>query len=197
MKKKRFWALAIVTVMSLVLSACAPAPGAPAPAAPAGNTAPAASENGTFTKPHPILSDVKVRQAIASCIDRDALIASVYPYVEDKAALRMDSFVPKTHWSYKGPYQDYPHDVAAAGKLLDEAGWKLPEGAEAGDGSFRVNANGDTLKLTLTTTNSALRQTWSAVAEQNLAECGILLVRQLTPGSWFFWRHDWHQTARL
>lgn len=188
MKTMRFLALAIVTVVSLVLSACVPAPSAPAaPAAPAADTAaPAASAEGTFTKPHPILGDIKVRQAIASCIDRDALIASVYPYVEDKAALRMDSFVPKTHWAYKGPYQDYPHDVAAAGKLLDEAGWKLPEGAEAGDGSFRVNANGDTLKLTLTTTNSALRQTWSAVAEQNLAECGILLVRQLTPASWFF-----------
>ncbi|CAN5873713.1 ABC transporter substrate-binding protein [soil metagenome] len=187
MKTMRFLALAIVTIVSLVLSACVPAPSAPAaPAAPAADTAPAASADGTFTKPHPILSDVKVRQAIAGCIDRDALIASVYPYVEDKAALRMDSFVPKTHWAYKGPYQDYPHDVAAAGKLLDEAGWKLPEGAEAGDGSFRVNASGETLKLTLTTTNSALRQTWSAVAEQNLAECGILLVRQLTPASWFF-----------
>lgn len=68
--------------------------------------------------PHPILGDLKVREAIASCIDRDALIAAAYPYVEDKASLRMDSFVPKTHWAYKGPYQDYPHDVAAAGKLF-------------------------------------------------------------------------------
>ena len=81
-----------------------------------------------FTTPHPILSDIKVRQAIAHCINRDELIASVYPYVEDKAGLRMDSWIPKTHWAYKGPYQDYPYDPVAAGKLLDEAGWKLTEG---------------------------------------------------------------------
>jgi len=182
MKTKKFLALALVTVVALVLSACvpAPAPNAPAGQAPAAASAPAAS-TGDFTVPHPILGNLKVRQAIASCIDRDALIASVYPYVQDKAALRMDSFLPKTHWAYKGPYQDYAHDVAAAGKLLDEAGWK-----QAKDAPFRTNDKGDTLKLTLTTTNSALRQTWAAVAEQNLKECGILLVRQHVPGSFWF-----------
>ena len=45
-----------------------------------------------YTTPHPILSDARVRQAIAHCINRDELIASVYPYVEDKAGLRMDSW---------------------------------------------------------------------------------------------------------
>ena len=34
-----------------------------------------------FTTPHPILSDIKVRQAIAHCINRDELIASVYPFL--------------------------------------------------------------------------------------------------------------------
>ena len=32
-----------------------------------------------YTTPHPILSDLKVREAIAYCIDRNSLIASVYP----------------------------------------------------------------------------------------------------------------------
>lgn len=40
-----------------------------------------------YTTPHPILSDLKVRQALAYCIDRAALIASVYPYVDDPDAL--------------------------------------------------------------------------------------------------------------
>lgn len=186
MKTKRFLTLAIITVVTLVFSACAPPPSnAPAGTAPAAN-APAASSAGDFTAPHPILSKLEIRQAIAQCVDRDALIASVYPYVEDKSALRMDSFIPKTHWAYKGPYQDYKHDVEAAGKLLDAAGWKYPEGAKPGPGVYRQDANGNALKLSLTTTNSQLRQTWAAVAEQNLAECGILLVRQHVPASWFF-----------
>jgi len=33
---------------------------------------------GAFTTPHPILSDLKVRQAIAYCTDRKALIKSVF-----------------------------------------------------------------------------------------------------------------------
>ena len=134
-----------------------------------------------FTTPHPILSDVRVRQAIAHCINRDELIASVYSFVDDKAALRMDSFLPKTHWAYKGPYQDYPYDPAAAGKLLDEAGWKLKEGD-----TYRTNEAGEPLAVKFTTTTSAFRQTWAAVAEQNLLGCGIQLIRQHVPASWFF-----------
>ncbi len=136
-----------------------------------------------FTTPHPILSDLKVRQAIAQCINRDALIASVYTFVsdEDKAKLRMDSFLPKTHWAYKGPYTDYPYDVKAAGALLDEAGWKLAEGA-----TYRTNDKGDALAVKFTTTTAQFRQTWAAVAEQNLKDCGIQMIRQHVPGSWWF-----------
>src|SRR5690606_33045124 len=111
-----------------------------------------------FTTPHPILSDVKVRQALAYCIDREALIASVYPYVEDGTALEMDSFLPKTHWAYSGPYADMPMFDPEAGKaLLEEAGWAQ------GDGPVRTNANGDALVLKFTTTSAQFRQTWSAV----------------------------------
>ncbi|MFZ2489620.1 MAG: ABC transporter substrate-binding protein [Anaerolineae bacterium] len=135
-----------------------------------------------FSTPHPILSDVKVRQAIAYCLDRKALIASVYPYVEDGTTLEMDSFLPKSHWAYKGPYADMPMFDAEKGKaLLDEAGWTLPEGA-----AVRQNAAGETLAVKFTTTNAQFRQTWSAVAQQNLADCGIQLITNFTPGSWWF-----------
>ena len=136
-----------------------------------------------FTSPHPILSDIKVRQAIAHCINRDELIASVYPFLSDeqKAELRMDTNLPKTHWAYKGPYTDYEYSVEKGGALLDEAGWKLAEGA-----TYRTNEAGDTLALKFTTTTAAFRQTWAAVAEQNLLGCGIQLIRQHVPASWWF-----------
>lgn len=180
MKTKSFSLLALVMVAAMLFSACAPPPTAGGPVA--GDAAPAAVEgSGDFTTPHPILSDIRVRQAIAHCIDRDSLIASVYPYVEDKAALRMDSFVPKSHWAYSGPYTDYAYDVAAGGALLDEAGWTLPEG-----GNIRQNAAGDTLALKFTTTTAQFRQTWAAVAEQNLGDCGIQMIRLHVPASWWF-----------
>ncbi len=134
-----------------------------------------------FTTPHPILSDPLVRQAISHCIDRDALIASVYPYVEDPEALLMDSFLPKTHWAYSGPY-DYPwYDPEAGAALLDQAGWTLPAG-----GSVRTNAAGEPLAIKFTTTSAQFRQTWSAVMVQNLAACGIQILPNYVPASWWF-----------
>ena len=66
-----------------------------------------------YTTPHPILSDVRVRQAIAHCTNRPELIASVYPFIsdEEKPSCCMDTFLPKTHWAYKGPYTDYPYST--------------------------------------------------------------------------------------
>ncbi len=139
-----------------------------------------------WTTPHPILSDVKVRQAIAHCSDRDALIASVYDYVsdEDKPKLRMDTFMPKTAEFYakdNANIIDYAHDITGAGKLLDEAGWTLPEGA-----TVRQNDKGEPLIIRFATTNAAFRQTWAAVFEQQMAQCGIVLQRSHVPGSiWF------------
>ncbi len=190
MKTKRFLVLTILAIVTLVMGACVPAPSTDAPAgeppATEGSEVAASGAVGDFTTPHPSLSDVRVRQAIAHCINRDELIASVYPYVEDQAALRMDTFLPKTHWAYGGDITDYAYDPEAAAALLDEAGWTLPAGAEAGDGSIRANANGDALALKFTTTNAQFRQTWAAVAEQNLAGCGIQIVRLHAPASWWF-----------
>ena len=122
MKVKVVYVLALVAVFAMVLSACtAPAGSTTAPAAPGGETAAVGGDiQEDYTTPHPILSDIRVRQAIAHCIDRDALIASVYPYVSDdvKPTLRMDTFLPKTHWAYSGPYTDYPYDPDAGDGAL-------------------------------------------------------------------------------
>jgi ABC-type transport system substrate-binding protein len=182
MKAKRFPALALLIVAALLIGACA------APAAPGGvaipgteGDVPAATSVGAFTNPHPILSDIRVRHALAHCIDRDALIASVYPYVEDdeKADLRMDTFLPRTHWAYGGDIVDYEYDPAAGQALLEEAGW-------TGDGPVRSNAAGDPLVLRFTTTNAQFRQTWSAVMIQNLTECGVQILPLYAPASWWF-----------
>ena len=178
MKTTKFLVLALLTIAAMVISACAAPAAAPGAAVDSGE----ATSGGELTEPHPMLSDPLVRQAIAHCIDRDALIASVYPYVsdEDKAKLRMDSFLPKTHWAYGGPYQDYAYDVAAGGALLDEAGWVLPEGAAVRE------KDGVAAVLKFTTTNAQFRQTWSAVMIQNLADCGIQIIPTYAPGSWWF-----------
>lgn len=136
-----------------------------------------------YTTPHPVLSDVKVRQAIATCTNRPELIASVYSFLtpEQQEGLLMDTFLPKAHWAASSDVTVYPFDVEKAGALLDEAGWTLGEGA-----AVRTNANGDALALNFTTTNAAFRQTWSAVFVQQMAACGIQIIPTYAPGSWWF-----------
>ena len=148
--------------------------------------APVAAE---WTTPHPILSDIRVRQAIAHCTDRSALIGSVYGYLpeDERAKLFMDTFIPKDSVWYarnvdpNANVVDYPYDVEKAGQLLDEAGWTLPEGAR-----IRVNDKKEPLALRFTTTNAPFRQTWGAVFVSSLQQCGIQLLPSYIPGSiWF------------
>ena len=144
--------------------------------------APAAAE--AFSTPHPILSDVRVRQAIAYCTNRPELIASVYPFLDEaeQQELLMDTNLPQGHWALATEgITTYPFDPERGAALLDEAGWTLDNGA-----LVRTNENGDPLSLGFTTTNAQFRQTWGAVFIQQMAACGIEIIPTYAPGSWFF-----------
>jgi ABC-type transport system substrate-binding protein len=154
-----------------------------APTAEAAPTTEAAA--GAFTTPNPILGDVKVRQAIAYCTNRPELIKSVYPFLDDaeQKKLLMDTFVPQGHWALATEgLVSYPFDPDKGKALLDEAGWKAPEG-----GGTRANADGVPLFIKFVTTNAQFRQTWATVLEQQLADnCGIQIARTHAPASWLF-----------
>lgn len=143
----------------------------------------AATAMPSFSTPHPLLGDRRVRQAIAYCADRDALIRSVYPFVTDPDILRLDTFLPRTHWAYAANDPNvvkYEYDPDRGRELLEEAGWTLPEGA-----IYRTNAAGEPLALTLTTTDAQFRQVSAAVFQASMKECGIRLLRFHTPFDWW------------
>jgi ABC-type transport system substrate-binding protein len=139
----------------------------------------------SFTTLHPILGELKVRQALAYCTNKLELLQAAYPLLSetDRAQLVMDTFIPKKHWAYAGDENVtiYNFDVKKGGALLDEAGWKLGEGAD-----IRTNEAGDTLSIKFTTTNSGFRQAWAAVWEQQMAACGVQIIRSHVPASWWF-----------
>ncbi len=95
----------------------------------------------------------------------------------------MNTFIPRAHWAYAGDdnVTVYEYDPAKGAALLDEAGWTLQEGAD-----FRTNAAGDQLSLKFTTTSAAFRQTWAAIWEAQMAECGVQIIRLHAPASWWF-----------
>jgi ABC-type transport system substrate-binding protein len=194
LRNKLFFVMGLLVIASVILSAC----GGTAPVAteapavveePVATEAPAAeepaAEQTSFTTPHPILGDLKVRQALSYCTNKADLIKSVYPLLteEEQASLVMNTFIPRAHWAYAGDENVtvYEYDPAKGGALLDEAGWTLGEGAE-----FRTNAAGEQLSLKFTTTSAAFRQTWAAIWEAQMAECGVQIIRLHAPASWWF-----------
>ena len=176
LRNRLFFVMGLLVIASVILSACggtAPvateAPAAESTEAPVAEAteAPAATEAAeqtSFTTPHPILGDLKVRQALSYCTNKADLIKSVYPLLteEEQASLVMNTFIPRAHWAYAGDENVtiYEYDPAKGAALLDEAGWTLQEGAD-----FRTNAAGDQLSLKFTTTSAAFRQTWAAIWE--------------------------------
>lgn len=142
-------------------------------------------EREAFTTPHPILSDLRVRQALAYCTNKVDLVKASYPLLsaEEQEELVMHTMMPRVQWAYAGDENItiYPYDPEKGKALLEEAGWTMDEGV-----GFRVNEAGDALSLKFTTTSAAFRQTWAAVLEQQYADCGVQIIRLHAPASWWF-----------
>jgi len=109
--------------------------------------------------PHPILSDLAVRQALNLAIDREQIATAFYGEGQPPTAnilSGLESFTsPNTSWAY---------DPDKANRLLDEAGWIL-------DGSTRVK-DGVELALSIAAPASQVRQKEQAVIKANWEAIG-------------------------
>jgi peptide/nickel transport system substrate-binding protein len=121
---------------------------------------------------HPILSDRRVRQAIAFAIDREAIIEGKF---RGRAVLAT-GLMPPSHWSYSGDVPRYLHDPARAMKLLDEAGYPDPDGP-GGAPRFR---------LTYKTSADQFRVAVARILAEHLRQVGIEVeVRAFEFGTFF------------
>ncbi len=68
--------------------------------------------------------DVRVRQAIRYAINIDQIAASVYMNM----VLRTDTPLPAGNWLYADNVSAYANDLEKAKALLEEAGWRDPDG---------------------------------------------------------------------
>lgn len=121
------------------------------------------------TPPHPILGDLRVRQAIASAIDYDTLINDVL----------LGSVSPSTNPFAYGWYQcdlprPFPFDTAKAIALLEEAGWvEGDDGIRVAQGSeFAPDGTRLSLELQGYTNFEPLQRTEEFIVE-NLKAVGI------------------------
>lgn len=135
-----------------------------------------------FNTEHAPLDNVKVRQAIAYAIDRESIVRDL---MLGQARVAY-SILPESSWAYDAG-EKYTYDPARAKQLLDEAGFKDPDG----DGprmrfqkpiSFKISAG-----------NNAVSQ-YAQVIQNSLKSVGVpveietyetaTLIKQLSDGQY-------------
>src|SRR6516164_5532778 len=131
-----------------------------------------------LSKPHPILTDRRVRQALLYGVNRQAIATNMLGGIAKVAVTILDN----SSW-FNTALTPVPSDPAKAGSLLDEAGWKM------GAGGIRMK-DGKPLQLTHSTTSgNQLREQMQVVVQQQLKQIGVdLVIKDYRPaelfGSW-------------
>ncbi len=126
--------------------------------------------------------DVRTRQALALCLDRQSIIDQVLFGLSSVP----DSFVPAAHPLYFPLTRQYPYDPEAGRALLDAAGWRDTDGDPATP-RVAVNIPGiqnqTPLTLSYRTTSVEQRRQSSDLAAQSLSACGVQVeLMYLDPG---------------
>lgn len=116
--------------------------------------------------------DRRVRQAVAWAIDRERIIAELL----GGRGVKLDSIVPTQCWAYSPDNIAYAQDLARAGQLLDQAGWR-----ERLDG-WRYR-QGEMLSFQLTIKEgNPFYENIAAMVKEDLAQVGIEVT--LNPRPW-------------
>jgi peptide/nickel transport system substrate-binding protein len=129
--------------------------------------------------------DARVRQAIAMCIDRQALVESVMNGLSSV----VDTYLPPEHPLFNPAAASYDFDVQAASTLLDETGWidhdGLPETPRLAYGVWNV-VESTPFVFTLFTTPATQRQQAAQMIVESLAQCGIQVELVTLPVEEFY-----------
>jgi peptide/nickel transport system substrate-binding protein len=131
------------------------------------NPQPGKDENGNLIEqdPHPILGDVRVRQAIAHALDYDSIIQNIY---FGKGYRLPANVFPTIEWAFNADLEPYPFDLEKSAALLEEAGWV------DGDGDGVREKDGVPLDLRLITNSSnTARMDLGAYVQDQLNNIGF------------------------
>lgn len=110
----------------------------------------------------PVMKDVRVRRAIAYAIDKQVLVERA-DYNIGKPATGP---IASSSWAYEPNVEKYAHNLQAAAKLLDEAGYPLKDGRRF---SFRLVADGGV----------EFNRKAGEILKEQLAQVGINLELQM------------------
>jgi peptide/nickel transport system substrate-binding protein len=121
---------------------------------------------------HPILKHRKVRQALALAIDRESIVRHLLKDLATPAS----GLLSPLNWAYEPSVERWPYDPERAKRLLDEAGFRDPDG-EGPLPRFR---------LSFKTTNIDLRLRIAEALKEQLKRVGIELeIRTFEWGTFY------------
>ena len=130
--------------------------------------------------------DVRVRRAVALCIDRERFAREALPYSEVAVT---HSYVAPEHPLYAGDQlHRWDYALFDGRSLLEEVGWQ----DEDGDGIREAHdvtgiSNGTPFSVTLlTTSDHPAHERTAHILSENLAACGIGLAVEYLPAEEFF-----------
>ncbi len=109
----------------------------------------------------PILSNRLVRRAIGYAIDRDAIVK----HLRRGYATTALGIVPPMSWAFERGVFDFRHDPAEAERLLDQAGYRDPDG----------RGPQPRLRLSLKTSTSEVYRVQAAAIQHDLGRVGIAI----------------------
>lgn len=135
-----------------------------------------AETRATVAEPHPILSDIRVREALSKAIDRDILVEVGY----GPAGRPTCNLVPAPAIYASDNTGCLTQDIEGAKALLDEAGW-----ADT-DGDGIREKDGMKLSLLYQTSTNAVRQDFQALIKQWWSEIGVETELRNLDASVFF-----------
>lgn len=131
------------------------------------NPQPGLDEDGNRVEqdPHPILSELAVRQAIAHALDYNTIINKVYL---GQGYLMSANVVPAVEWAFNEELEPYAFDTELAASILEEAGWV------DSDGDGIREKDGNTLTLSLkTNAGNTTREDLGALVQDQLNSIGF------------------------
>jgi len=119
-----------------------------------------------------LFSDVRMRKAIAYCLDRQRVVDTVLFGLSRVP----DSYLSYNHPLHNGSLQTYEYNPASGSEILQQIGWidhdNNPSTPRQALGVTRV-PNGTPLILEYHTTSATQRRQVTEILTQSLAECGI------------------------
>lgn len=127
-------------------------------------------------QPHPLFSDLAMRQAIAHAVDRAQVVRAIF----DTLAFVIDAPVVRAQFTYDSTIRALPFDRTRAAAILDSLGWRV----DARDGIRR--RNGQRLTFTaLIPGSSRNRERAAVLIQEQLRQVGIAMEIEKTENRTF------------